>query len=569
MTDEQNVLKTLKKIRQNLYEDTLFIDNINKYLNSELKNSDVIKIGKTPIVMQAIGADNLDFIITQGTLKNSMNPENKKIHGHTKGHNISIKIIKMLPNYLRNPTMILSGSKKNSIVLITDIKDKENRNVIIPITLNKQFGFYYVNSIDSIYGKNNIKNYIEKAFKNNTVLAVNKEKTDKMLHSIGCQSSKENTFISYDDSIAYSMKSVNIYNQKNKERVDVMENDEKLIENLNFDDEINISESFKEAPQKSEAYFTMLKEYEQAQKSNDEYVLNWQELFEHPQKYANEVIEYDVKNVPEDINILTQLSENGDLQASNMLAVAYFFGNNIDQDIDKAVELFSLAADGGLTSAQRNLAIILESNEPKDPEKAVEYYKKAAINKNPDAYALNNLGACFLVGEGCKRNPEKAVNLFAKAAKLGDDYAMLNLADCLSIGLGTKANPKRAFSIYSEAAKAGNVTALRRMAECCLNGKGTRTDPERALQYLKTACEKGDKQSLLLYTELEQKLNPVVHKEVFAENKDNLNQNLNKTKEKFTENKDSLKQKLNKAKEKMNEKNKNSERKAPTKEIEH
>lgn len=36
----------------------------------------------------------------------------------------------------------------------------------------------------------------------------NKEKTDKMLHSIGVDFPEENTFISFDNSIAYAMANV-------------------------------------------------------------------------------------------------------------------------------------------------------------------------------------------------------------------------------------------------------------------------------------------------------------------------------------------------------------------------
>lgn len=251
--DENDILKMSEKIRQNVKEDQEFVEKFNKYLKSELKPSEIIKIGTTPISMLIAGAENLDLVITQRTLKNSMNPKTVKIHGHTSGHDIPETTIKSLPEYLRNPVMILQGSKPNSLVLVTDISDMEEKNIIIPVSLNKSQGFYIVNSVDSIYGKNNIRNYIDKALQNNTVIAINKAKAEKMLHSIGCQSSKENTFISFDNSIAYTTQNVKSSFQ-NKELSLHEKSDNKKIFTVSRNQLSKNARKVKEQPAKDEKY---------------------------------------------------------------------------------------------------------------------------------------------------------------------------------------------------------------------------------------------------------------------------------------------------------------------------
>lgn len=154
------------------------------------------------------------MVITQATFQNSINPENIRFHGHTSGHNIPLDIMLNLPEMLRNPIMIIQGNKENSVLVVTDTVNLDGKNVVIPVSFDKRLGFYLVNSVDSIYPKERLRNYIDKAINNNKILAQNKEKANNLLRSIGCQSSKENTVISFNNSIAYTTDNVK-YPEKN------------------------------------------------------------------------------------------------------------------------------------------------------------------------------------------------------------------------------------------------------------------------------------------------------------------------------------------------------------------
>lgn len=94
------------------------------------------------------------------------------------------------------------------------IADKNGRNVICRITLDKKENQHVVNRVSSMYGKREIANFITMAINENRIKAINKEKAESLLRSIGCQSPKEETTISFDNGIAYTTANVK-YPQEN------------------------------------------------------------------------------------------------------------------------------------------------------------------------------------------------------------------------------------------------------------------------------------------------------------------------------------------------------------------
>lgn len=99
-------------------------------------------------------------------------------------------------------------SKNNSIVIVTTLFDDKNRNIIVPVDLSVKEGRITVNSIRSSYGRDNFSLFIEKNYNDGNILAINKEKANKIFQSIGKWYPKEETFISFDNSVAYSAENV-------------------------------------------------------------------------------------------------------------------------------------------------------------------------------------------------------------------------------------------------------------------------------------------------------------------------------------------------------------------------
>ena len=210
--DEEELMNITKKIQQNLHEDEQFSKSLDKYLASPDTEIAPITIGATPISLAISGANpDLNVVINPSTVRKCMSESDAYFHGH----GLSAEIIKQLPSELRNPALIFKGSKENSLVAITELKDKENRGIMVAVSLSEKQGFREVNRISSAYGRNNMSNYLKAQMEQGNLIAVNQEKAERMLHSLGLQLPQENTFLSFNDSIAYSTQNVKFPTEKN------------------------------------------------------------------------------------------------------------------------------------------------------------------------------------------------------------------------------------------------------------------------------------------------------------------------------------------------------------------
>lgn len=91
---------------------------------------------------------------------------------------------------------------------MTDLKDKEHRYIFAFIAVNQIGAIVNINQITSVYGRNNLEEYLNRCIENDMILAINKEKVNDMRLSIGGHFSKATTIINFDNTVAYSLKSV-------------------------------------------------------------------------------------------------------------------------------------------------------------------------------------------------------------------------------------------------------------------------------------------------------------------------------------------------------------------------
>ncbi|MCH5199712.1 MAG: hypothetical protein J1F60_02040 [Oscillospiraceae bacterium] len=180
-----------------------------------MANYEVIKIGSTPNILKVFKSFAKDIVIKQTDLKNALSEYSEKVKGHTSGHNISIDTLNSISEEMRNPIMVLQGSKSNpnSVVLLTNLKDTKNDYILLTVSMNRQNG--KVNNLTSIYGKKNLSNFL--TVNQSRILAVNTEKAEQLYRDIGIQYSKLNTVICYDNSITYSLASVKYPDEKKLE----------------------------------------------------------------------------------------------------------------------------------------------------------------------------------------------------------------------------------------------------------------------------------------------------------------------------------------------------------------
>lgn len=106
---------------------------------------------------------------------------NQNRRKHTEQHNIPVKVIKALPQALRNPILICNGNRPDTLVVISELKNKENQNIVIPIELNVKGANGKVNKVYTIHGKKNIGNYLSKIGNTNDILAMNKKESRRIV----------------------------------------------------------------------------------------------------------------------------------------------------------------------------------------------------------------------------------------------------------------------------------------------------------------------------------------------------------------------------------------------------
>lgn len=225
--NQDDILEMAEKIKQNKQESAMFEETFAKYKAGMLKTSDILQLGETPYVLQIAGAKNLPLTITQRTIRNAQNSYDVKIGGHSSGHEIDDPIVRRLPELIRTPIFVIEDEKQNLRVII-DMKDNQDYYIMCFIALNKVQGRYDVNEVTTILGKRDVEEYIIRAFENNAVKAMDKEKAESLFQTRTVQYDKVETTISFDYSIAFSTANVKYPKEKSltKTTTDFVDNDE-------------------------------------------------------------------------------------------------------------------------------------------------------------------------------------------------------------------------------------------------------------------------------------------------------------------------------------------------------
>lgn len=133
-------------------------------------------------------------------------------------------------------------------------------------------------------------------------------------------------------------------------------------------------------------------------------------------------------------------AEQGVPLAQKILGDIYLNGdeeNGVAPDLDKALDCYGKAAEGGMEDALLELGFIYCSGKylPPDYEKGLGYYRQAAQLGNTTA--LGNLGMAYINGYGVERDEKQALDYFLKAAEGGHPMAMRQVAQMYRDGVGT------------------------------------------------------------------------------------------------------------------------------------
>ncbi len=117
-----------------------------------------------------------------------------------------------------------------------------------------------------------------------------------------------------------------------------------------------------------------------------------------------------------------------DLAAMRNVAFMLRRGQGVAADPQKALDIYAMAADAGLPTAQADLAVMLihgEAGKP-DPARALPYLKAAAAAQHP--VAQYELAKLYEAGGPVPQDLEAARRLYAAAARKGVKDAATRLA---------------------------------------------------------------------------------------------------------------------------------------------
>ncbi|MGN1150831.1 MAG: tetratricopeptide repeat protein [Lachnospiraceae bacterium] len=217
--------------------------------------------------------------------------------------------------------------------------------------------------------------------------------------------------------------------------------------------------------------------------------------------------------------------ENSYAQIS--LAFLYYKGQGVEEDKEKAKEMFQTVIDQGcvegylgtvcfameeedyttafddsnkvlegteqcyIAYAMKNIGVFYENGVGVEPDygKAMEWYEKAADLGN--LYAMRRIGNMYYNGNGVEQDYAKAMEWYEKVADLGDTNAMADIGNMYYNGNGVEQDYARAMEWYEKAADLGNSTATMNVAYMYQEGQGAEQDYAKAMEWYEKAAELG------------------------------------------------------------------------------
>ncbi|MFA7495770.1 MAG: sel1 repeat family protein [Acidithiobacillus sp.] len=202
-------------------------------------------------------------------------------------------------------------------------------------------------------------------------------------------------------------------------------------------------------------------------------------------------------------------AQQGDPLAEYVMGGAYFYGDGVARNHQKAAYWYKLAVAQGFQGAQG----MLEKAETQPtptlaavPPKTMPVQPVANTVQSPTApsttpiptsntrspEAENHLGYAYYSGQGKIQNYQKAVYWFKKAAQGGNASAKNNLGVAYNHGQGVPKNHAKAFYWYRQAAIQGNPSGETNLGVAYYEGVGVKSNTPNALHWWKKAAAQGD-----------------------------------------------------------------------------
>lgn len=158
-------------------------------------------------------------------------------------------------------------------------------------------------------------------------------------------------------------------------------------------------------------------------------------------------------------------------------------------DMDRALELYTQAAEDGNSHSQARLGALYESGSevPQDLVKAAGWYREAALQGH--AAAQSGLGSLYFMGQGgLPADTAEAHKWLGLAARQGDPRGQNNLGALLEM----QGHTDRAYDLFLAAAEQGFAAGERNVGRLHFSGEGARRDHREAYQWYERAALQDD-----------------------------------------------------------------------------
>ncbi|WP_052198397.1 LPD38 domain-containing protein [Pectobacterium fontis] len=151
-----------------------------------LKSADVpVKLGRTPPVLRALDAPNLDMVITRDTVRKATNGVK---------HDAPLDVIARLPELMHDPLAIYrSATQNDAVVMLLEAQDMNKNPVVSAVHMSAKSGFIEVNRIASVYGTVGGMSKVQGMEDAGLALYRREKQNPEWLRSRGLQLPKENT----------------------------------------------------------------------------------------------------------------------------------------------------------------------------------------------------------------------------------------------------------------------------------------------------------------------------------------------------------------------------------------
>lgn len=211
-----------------------FAEQIDEVLSGADTSSTHLEVLKTtPPILRMLGVPNLPILMTARHVKTMVQESGTDSANY---HGLDVDVVKCLPELISDPVMVMDSlTKDDSIVVVTETIDKENRPVIGALKLDgvgrNGKTIIRANILASAYGKDNFESFIKHNIEEGTVLYADKEKSQALSVNPGIQFPDVMASLDFNTIIRKTKAFVNTEAEKNIKTTEKNEANMKIPEN--------------------------------------------------------------------------------------------------------------------------------------------------------------------------------------------------------------------------------------------------------------------------------------------------------------------------------------------------